>query len=179
MTTETLQEKLHQMQKDRKYRLVTFDNETGVKTMPELKGLSSYLILTGSEWFARNGDRQMSFADQGQNKVLFAETQDKLFLPKAVKAALYVSPDHPAMCCSVFAYILICDRVICAGFLGGKTTGKYYTIQLPLEDNRCYCLLDLVMTAVARTFPDDVGKLRAFFKLDGKYDSGDETIFEE
>ena len=179
MTTENLQEKLHQMQKNRTYRLFTFDNEDGVKVMPELKGLSSYLILTGSEWFAKNGDQQMSSTEQELNKVLFAETKDKLFLPKADKAALYISPDHPAMCCSVFAYILICDRVIYAGFLGGKTTGKYYTIQVPLLENRCYCLLDLVMTAVARTFPDDVEKLRVFFKLDGKYDAGDETIFEE
>lgn len=179
MDRETLQEKLHQMQKERRYRLVTFDNEIGVKTMPELKGLSSYLVLTGSEWFARNGDQQMSSTDREQNKVLFAETQDKLFLPKADKAALYVSSDYPAMSCCVFAYIMICNSVIYAGFLGGKTTGKYYTIQVPLLENRCYCLLDLVMTAVARTFPDDVEKLRAFFKLDGKYDAGDETIFEE
>ena len=179
MDRETLQEKLHKMQKDLTYRLFTFGNEDGVKSMPELKGLSSYLILTGSEWFAKNGDQQMSSSGQAQNKVLFAETKDKLFLPKADKAALYVSPNHPAMSCCVFAYILICNSMIYAGFLGGKTTGKYYTIRLPLEENRCYCLLDLVMTAVARTFPDDVEKLCAFFKLDGKYDAGDETIFEE
>lgn len=179
MNQETLQEKLHNMQKDRTYRLFTVGNEDGVKSMPELKGLSSYLILTGSEWFAKNGDQQMSSGEQRQNKILFAETHEKLFLPKADKAALYVSSNHPAMSCCVFAYILICNSMIYAGFLGGKTTGKYYTIRLPLEENRCYCLLDLVMTAVARTFPDDVEKLCAFFKLDGKYDAGDETIFEE
>lgn len=179
MNQETLQEKLHKMQRSKSYRLFAFDNEIGVKTMPELNGLSSYLILTGSEWFAKNGDQQMSSTDQEQNKVLFAETKDKLFLPKADKTALYVSPNHPAMTCNVFAYILICQNSIYGGFLGGKTSGKYYTIQLPLEENRCYCLLDLVMTEVARAFPDDVEKLRAFFKLDSNYDAGDETIFEE
>ena len=179
MDRETLQEKLHKMQKDRTYRLVTFENETGVKSMPDLKGLSSYLILTGSEWFAKNGDRQMSSSEQTQNKVLFAETHEKLFLPKADKTALYVSPNHPAMACNVFAYILICNSMIYSGFLGGKTTGKYYTMQMHLEENRCYSLLDLVMTEVARAFPDDVEKLRAFFKLDSNYDAGDETIFEE
>ena len=179
MTRETLQEKLNIMQKNRSYRMFTFDSKDGVMVIPEPKGLSSYLILTGSEWFAKNGDQQMSSTDQEQNKVLFAETKDKLFLPKADKTALYVSHNHPAMSCCVFAYILICNSMIYAGFLGGVTTGKYYTIQLPLDENRCYCLLDLVMTEVARAFPDDVEKLRAFFKLDGKYDAGDETIFEE
>ena len=179
MNQETLQEKLHNMQKDRTYRLLTFDNEGGVKSMPELKGLSSYLILTGSEWFAKNGDQQMSSGEQSQSKVLFAQTNEKLFLPKADKTALYISPNHPAMSCCVFAYILICNSMIYAGFLGGVTTGKYYTIQLPLEENRCYCLLDLVMTAVSRAFPDDVKKLRAFFNLGSNYDAGHETVFEE
>lgn len=179
MNQETLQEKLHKMQKDRTYRLLTFDNEGGVKSMPELKGLSSYLILTGSEWFAKNGDQQMSSGEQSQSKVLFAQTNEKLFLPKADKTALYISTNHPAMSCCVFAYILICNSMIYAGFLGGVTTGKYYTIQLPLEENRCYCLLDLVMTEVARAFPDDVKKLRVFFNLGSNYDAGHETVFEE
>lgn len=179
MTRETLQEKLHQMQKNHTYRLFTFENESWVKTMPELKGLLSYLILTGSEWFARNGDQQLSSSEQRQNKVLFAETTDNLFLPKADKTALYISPNHPAMSCCVFAYILICNSMIYAGFLGGKTTGRYYTIQVPIMENRCYCILDLVMTAVGRAFPEDTEKLRNFFKLNSSYDAGDETVFEE
>ena len=179
MNKEQLQEKLHKMQKSKTYRLLTYDKDSGVKTMPDLRDLSSYLILTGYEWFAKNGNQQISSVEQNQNKVLFAETQEKLFLPKADKTALYVSPKYPAMSCCVFAYILICQNSVYAGFLGGKTSGKYYTIQLPLEENRCYCLLDLVMVEVTRAFPDDVEKLRAFFKLDSKYDGGFETIFEE
>ena len=69
--------------------------------------------------------------------------------------------------------------MIYAGFLGGKTSGKYHTIQVPLMENRCYCMLDLVMTAVSRAFPEDTEKLRNLFKLSSSYDAGDETVFEE
>lgn len=70
-------------------------------------------------------------------------------------------------------------NAVFAGFLGGNTSGKYYTIQLPNTENGCLCMVDLVMSAVASTFPDDIEKLRTFFKLGSNYDAGDETVFEE
>lgn len=179
MTRELLQEKLHKMQKNHAYRFFTFEKDKGVSSMPELSGLSSYLILTGAEWFAKNGDQQLTSDQRIQDRILFAETREKLFLPKEDKTALYASPNYPAMSCLAFAYVLICDKMIFAGFLGGNTSGKYYTIQLPNTENGCLCMMDLVMSAVANTFPDDLEKLRAFFKLGSYYDAGDETIFEE
>lgn len=178
MNREQLQNRLHKMQTCKSYRLFIFEDEK-VKTMPEKKELSSYLIMTDTEWFAKNGDQHMNSSKQSQNKILFAETHEELFVPTSDKTAHYVSPDHPAEPCCVFAYVLISEKVISAGFLGGKTTGKYFTIRIPTMENRCYSMLDLIMTIIARSFPDDVNKLRSFFNLSSKYNAGDETIFEE
>lgn len=179
MTKELLQEKLHKMQKDPSYRLFSIETESGLRSMPELKNLSVYLIITETEWFAKNGDQLMSSNQQSQNKVLFAETHDELFLPTADKTALYVSPAYPAMTSCTFSYFLFYGSTISAGIVSSKTSGRYYTIQLPLVENRCYCILDLLMTIVAQTFPDDVDNLRTFFNLRSKYNAGEEDIFEE
>lgn len=178
MNREILQEKLHKMQKDRSYRLFTLEGEDGVKSMPALNGLSTYLILTGTEWFAKNGDQQMTSSQQNQKKVLFAETKEKLFLPTADETALYISPCSPASSCSRFAYLLIYENTVSAGFVGTETVEKYYTIQLSNADNNIFCLLDLVITAVSVVFPDDVDKLRTLFNLGSNYNAGDESIFE-
>ena len=179
MNREQLQNKLHNMQRDSSYRLFTYDTEAGVKTLPALKDLSTYLILTDSEWFARNTDQQLSSRQQEQNKVLFSETSQKLFLPQADKTALYISPNHPSSSPCTFAYILLHGSKVSAGFVSEKSSDKYYTIQLPISENNCFYLMDYVMTVLARIFPEDVDKLRTFFNLGSTYSAGDESIFEE
>ena len=121
----------------------------------------------------------MHSSQQKQRKVLFAETHEKLFLPTAEGTAVYISPNHPEKSCCTFAYCMICEKTVSAGFCCETTTGKYYTVQLPNSENNCICMLDMVMTIAAKVFPDDVDNLRTFFVLGDKYDAGDETVFEE
>lgn len=178
MNKDLLQEKLYKMQQHKSYRLLTYENGH-VKSMPELKKLSAYLIMTDSEWLAKNGDQAVSSNQQPQNKVIFAETDNKLFLPTADKTALYVSPNHTAPSSSVFAYFLIGENDLSVGFLGATTTGKYYTLQLPCDENKCLCIIDSIMPVFAKFFPDDLDKLRTLFRLGSKYNAGNEDIWEE
>ena len=147
--------------------------------MPELQNLSAYLIMTGREWFARNGDQVVSSNQNPQNKVLFAETDNKLFLPTGDKTALYVSPNHPTPSSSVFAYFLIGENDFSVGFLGTNTTRKHYTLHLPYDENKCLCMIDSILPVFAKFFPDDLDKLRTLFLLDRKYNAGYEDIWEE
>ena len=179
MNRELLQEKLHKMQKDPYYRMFSIEGKIGVRSIPELKDLSAYLIMTETEWFAKNGDQLMSSNQDSQNRVLFAETRKKLFLPNADKSALYISPNHPAESRGSFAYFMIHGHTVSAGFWSDMTTGTYYTVQLPSTENNCFCLLDLVITAVANIFPDDIDDLRMLFNLSSNYSAGYEDVFEE
>lgn len=178
MTKELLQEKLYKMQQHKSYRLLTYENGH-IKSMPELQKLSAYLIMTNSEWLAKNGDQVLSSNQHPQNKVLFAETENKLFLPTGDKTALYVSPNHPAPSSSVFAYFLIGENDLSVGFLGATTTGKHYTLHLPYDENKCFCMIDSIMAVFAKFFPDDLDTLRTLFLLGSKYNAGYEDIWEE
>ena len=179
MNREQLQTKLNEMKKSLKYRVIVYDTDKGVISVPEFEHPSVYLVLTNSEWFARNGNQTMHSHGDPQSKVLFCQTIRRLFLPIKESTAVYVSPDHPATSNCTFAYVMVYQDCVSAGFVGGKSNGEFKRIRTPFNENTCYCMLDSVMTILARVFPDDVEKLQAFFNLGKTYADGDETVFEE